>query len=64
VLQCNKIKKDKNNIFDSAEEKKSNGLLIDLDGIRKADFNEEFLEDVDNFSPSWREGCRKINLIK
>jgi hypothetical protein len=28
------------------------------------DFNEEFMDDYENFSPSWRIECKKINLKK
>jgi hypothetical protein len=28
----------------------------------KGDFNDEFLKNVDNFSPSWRDGCVKAQL--
>jgi hypothetical protein len=36
-----------------------------LDMVRKnSDFNEEFMDHYDDFSPSWRKECEKINLSK
>lgn len=39
-------------------------LVLNLECLPKKDFNEEFMEHADDFSPSWREGCRQVNLFK
>jgi len=39
-------------------------MILNLESLPKYDFNEEFMKYADEFSPSWREECRKINLIK
>lgn len=36
---------------------------LDLQGLTRNDFNSEFIENVDDFSPSWREDCKKNQLI-
>ncbi len=43
---------------------KVNNLMLNLEILPKFDFNDEFMEKADDFSPSWRDGCRKINLLK
>ncbi len=37
---------------------------LNFENIAKADFNDEFILNYDEFSPSWREACERINLKK
>lgn len=47
-----------------SKDRKLSGLTLNLKNIQTTDFNEEFLENVEDFSPSWRNACRKVNLLK
>jgi hypothetical protein len=39
-------------------------LGLNLESLPKNNFNDEFMEMADEFSPSWREACKRINLVK
>lgn len=36
---------------------------LNFQNLPRMNFNDEFLENLEEFSPSWREGCRKVKLI-
>jgi len=38
----------------------STNFLINLENLPKLDYNEEFLSKFDEFSPSWRNECKKL----
>jgi hypothetical protein len=60
-----KLKFDGDNFAQSDSKlTQKNNLNLNLNVLPKFDFNQEFMENADDFSPSWREGCRKINLLK
>jgi hypothetical protein len=35
---------------------------LNFENIARSDFNSEFLENADRFSPSWRDECKKIKF--
>jgi hypothetical protein len=60
-LNLNSAEKDPNILSQSFNKP---GLILNLESLPKYDFNDEFMKNAEEFSPSWREGCRKINLLK
>jgi hypothetical protein len=56
---------DKDSPFlNSKDSTKPNSKNLPIDIRKNSDFNEEFMEYYENFSPSWRKECEKINLSK
>ncbi len=37
---------------------------LNFENLKRADFNDEFIQNYEEFSPSWRKECDKINLKK
>jgi hypothetical protein len=56
--------KPSSNLNDNITTTHNSKFILNLENLPKADFNDEFMEDADDFSPSWREACKKINLCK
>lgn len=39
-------------------------FALNLENIPHKDFNDEFLEKIEEFSPSWRAECKKLKGLK
>lgn len=43
---------------------KTKSFLLNLENLPKIDYNTEFLSKYEEFSPSWREGVRKVKGLR
>jgi hypothetical protein len=44
--------------------KNNNVQCLNFESLKRNDFNDEFIQNYEDFSPSWRLECDKINLRK
>ena len=51
-----------NNIFSKEKDNNSNSksFLLNFQNLPKIDYNQEFMSKFDEFSPSWRNECKKL----
>jgi len=57
-----------NNNDDNYDENSNNNNVnvqgLNFENLKRGDFNDEFIQNYEDFSPSWRKECDKINLRK
>ncbi len=52
--------KEINTSFINSDQKNLKSFDLNLENLPKKDFNDEFLEKYEEFSPSWRNECHKM----
>lgn len=62
-VKTGKIHVDKLN-FNQQNQTNDNFGTLNLENLTRTDFNDEFIQYYDDFSPSWRKACEDIHLRK
>ncbi len=57
-------KKDSSSLNNSPNQNVTKAFGLNFANLPRKDFNDEFMENFNEFSPSWRKEVEKINLGK